>query len=128
MSRRVLLIDDDDLIREVTQAALELVGGWQVSTASGGAEGIAVAQRERPDAILMDVMMPGMDGPTAFVRLQDDPQTQSIPVILLTAKAQAGDRQSWQHLELAGVITKPFDPMRLVANVRRMLGWPEPTP
>ena len=127
MSRRVLLVDDDDLIREVTQVALEVVGGWQVVTASGGAEGITRAKEEQPDAILMDVMMPGMDGPTAFGHLQDDPHTREIPVILLTAKAQSRDRQNWQHLDLAGVITKPFDPMQLPSTVRRMLGWRDET-
>ena len=126
MNRRVLLIDDDDLIREVTQAALELIGGWQVTSASGAAEGIALARSEQPEAILLDVMMPGMDGPTACAQLRQDPRTEAIPVILLTAKAHPGDRRNWSHLDVAGVITKPFDPMRLVETVRRLLGWPEP--
>lgn len=74
----------------------------------------------------MDVMMPGMDGPTACTLLREDPRTRAIPVILLTAKTHPGDRHHWSYLELAGVITKPFDPMRLVETVRRLLGWPEP--
>ncbi|MBA8793174.1 CheY-like chemotaxis protein [Friedmanniella endophytica] len=127
MNRRVLLVDDDDLIREVATAALELVAGWTVLTASSGAQAIEVARREQPDAILMDVMMPGMDGPTAVVELQDDQLTKDIPTILLTAKVQPGDRRNFQQLPLAGVITKPFDPMTLATTVRHLLGWREPT-
>ncbi|MBM7798469.1 CheY-like chemotaxis protein [Microlunatus panaciterrae] len=122
-SRRVLVVDDDDSIREVAQMALELVGGWQVTTAACGAEGWAKAREHQPDAILMDVMMPGMDGPTTFSHMQDDPETREIPVILLTAKVQAGDRREFADLELAGVIAKPFDPMTLSNEVAELLGW-----
>ncbi len=89
MRKHILLVDDDDDIREVVRISLEAVGGWQVSSASSGIEGIAKAIAERPDAILLDVMMPGIDGPATFKRLQHDPATRNIPVILLTAKARA---------------------------------------
>lgn len=122
----VLVVDDDDAIREITEVALELVAGWQVLTASGGAEALELAARHVPDAVLLDLMMPGMDGLTAFRHLQADPATRDVPVILVTAKAQVGDGQAWDGLPVSGVIAKPFDPMTLGAEVAALLGWPAP--
>ncbi|MCW2805606.1 MAG: hypothetical protein QOF52_2263 [Propionibacteriaceae bacterium] len=121
--RRVLVVDDDDAIREVAQMALEIVGGWEVRAASSGVEAVQRATEEAPDAVLLDVMMPGMDGPTTFSRLRECPQTAAIPVIFLTAKVQAGDRRAWTELDIAGVIAKPFDPMTLASEVSHLLGW-----
>jgi CheY-like chemotaxis protein len=123
MTRRVLLIDDDDEVREVAQVTLEVVGGWTVVTASNGAQGLETARTERPDAILLDVMMPGMDGPTVFQKLREDPATAAIPVIMLTAKVQATDRRQLDGLGAAGVLAKPFDPMTLPDQVSAILGW-----
>jgi CheY-like chemotaxis protein len=123
MSRRVLVIDDEDDIREVAQLSLEMTTGWEISAASSGAEGIAAAAREKPDAILLDVMMPEMDGPTTFRHLRDDPATAHIPVILLTAKAQSSDRSRFLALGVNGVLTKPFDPLTLGSDVASTLGW-----
>ncbi|MDQ3759367.1 MAG: response regulator [Actinomycetota bacterium] len=120
-AKHILLVDDEDDIREVARVSLEAVGGWQVSSASSGIEGIAKARSERPDAILLDVMMPGIDGPATFMRLQSDPQTRDIPVILLTAKAQAADRHRSEELGVAGMLTKPFDPMALSDQVAAIL-------
>lgn len=92
MKKRVLIVDNEPHIREVTQLALELVAGWQVLTAGSGQEAIATATVEHPDAILLDVMMPDMDGLTTFGKLQEDPATKPIPVILLTAQIQQSDR------------------------------------
>ncbi|MDX6648048.1 MAG: hypothetical protein QOK40_3775 [Miltoncostaeaceae bacterium] len=121
--RRILVVDDEEHIREVAQVALELVGGYDVLTAACGAEGLVQAADERPDAILLDVMMPDMDGPTAFERLRADPRTRDIPVILLTAKVQAADRRRFGELGVTAVIAKPFDPMRLADEVAQVLGW-----
>jgi CheY-like chemotaxis protein len=121
--RRILVVDDEDDIREVAQMSLEMVGGFEVTTAASAAEGIAIAAAERPDAILLDVMMPDMDGPTAFERLRADDRTLEIPVILLTAKVQAADRRRFADLGVTAVIAKPFDPMRLAAEVASVLGW-----
>jgi CheY-like chemotaxis protein len=121
--RRILLVDDDDAIREMTQMALETVGGWQVVAADSGARCLAMAAEHRPDAILLDVMMPGMDGPTTFVHLQEDESTRSIPVILLTAKVLVGERQLWDDLSISGVIPKPFNPMTLSQEVSSLIGW-----
>ncbi|HEX8213172.1 MAG TPA: response regulator [Longimicrobium sp.] len=123
MSRRVLVIDDEDDIREVAQLALEAVAGWEVFSASSGAEGLRVAAERVPDAILLDVMMPEMDGPSTFRALRAQPATAEIPVILLTAKVQASDRTRFQDLGVSGVLTKPFDPMELARQIEEVLGW-----
>ncbi len=124
-ARRILVIDDDDSIREVAQASLEMVGGHDILTAAAGADGIERARDERPDAILLDVMMPGLDGPATFARLQSDPVTREIPVILLTAKLQAADRTRYEQLGVRGLLAKPFDPMKLPGEVAEILGWPQ---
>ena len=119
--KHILLVDDEADIREVAGISLEVVGGWRVSKASSGREGIAKALVERPHAILLDVMMPDTDGPTVFERLQEDPRTRDIPVILLTAKAQQADRRRFEELGVAGTLTKPFDPMALSDQVAGIL-------
>jgi len=121
--RRILIIDDDDDVREVAALALEAVGGVDVVSASSGAEGIELAEAERPDAILLDVMMPGMDGPATFRVLRGRDETRMLPVVLLTAKAQRDDRRRFEALGVDAVLTKPFDPMRLADDVSAALGW-----
>lgn len=121
--RRILVIDDDADIREVAQTSLEMVGGHEVATADSGEHGLAAAQADPPDAILLDVMMPGLDGPTTFAQLQGQPDTKDIPVVLLTAKAQEADRQRFAALGVAGVLAKPFDPMALSGQLADVLGW-----
>jgi CheY-like chemotaxis protein len=120
--RRLLLIDDEDDVREVARLSLELVARWAVVTARSGAEGIERAAEEQPDAILLDVMMPGMDGAATYARLQSNPATRDIPVVLLTAKVfdRNEDRRG---LEGVHVIGKPFDPLRLADQVSAALGW-----
>lgn len=124
-AKRILVIDDAEDIREVAQVSLEVVGGWEVLTASSGREGMAKALAEQPDAILLDVMMPDQDGPTTFKQLQANHATQHIPVILLTAKALASDRRMFADLGVVSVIAKPFEPMSLAAQVAEALGWQE---
>jgi CheY-like chemotaxis protein len=123
MSRRVLIVDDDDAIREVAQASLQFFAGWDVRVASNGPEALTLASTDPPDAIILDVMMPGMDGPTAFARLQDDSRTRHVPVVLLTAKVQPAERRRWEGLGVAGVLAKPFDPLGLSGQVAELLGW-----
>jgi CheY-like chemotaxis protein len=123
MSRKVLIVDDEDDIREVAQLSLEMVRGWEVITAGSGVEALERAAATSPDAILLDVMMPEMDGPTVVGRLQADPATAAIPVVLLTAKLQASDQRRFADLGVAGVLAKPFDPMRLADDVAAILGW-----
>lgn len=121
--RHVLVVDDDELLREVAKAALELVGGWRVTTASSGGEARRRAAAEQPDAILLDVTMPGLDGPATVSGLRDELSTRGIPVVFLTAKVPSEDLQEWRELGLAGVIPKPFDPMTLAARMESLLGW-----
>ena len=107
--RLILIIDDEDDIREVAALALETTAGWETITASSGPDGISAAAdpNRRPSAILMDVMMPGMDGPTAFRELQQNPAISDIPVLLLTAKVQGVDQRRFAGLGVAGVLFKP---------------------
>ena len=126
--KHILLVDDENDIREVAALSLEAIGGWRVSSASDGGRGVALALAERPDAILLDVMMPGLDGPATVVRLREDPQTRDIPVILLTAKAQGADRRRFAELDVAGTLTKPFDPMTLPDQIAAILDRAEETP
>jgi CheY-like chemotaxis protein len=124
MSRmRILLVDDDDGIREVAKASLELVGGHDVATAGSGEQGLDMARVNPPDAILLDVMMPGLDGPGTFARLQGLAETRHVPVILLTAKTQEADRSRFAELGIAGFLAKPFNPMTLSREVAEILGW-----
>ena len=124
MSRKILLVDDEDDIREVAQMSLEMTAGWDVVTAPSGADALRTAAAEQPDAILLDVMMPGMDGPATARALRAEPETAEIPIILLTAKVQAADRRRFDDLGVAGILAKPFDPIALADQVREVLGWP----
>lgn len=123
--RRILIIDDEDDIREVAALSLEATAGWQVLTAGSGLEGIAIAASEQPDAILMDVMMPGVDGPTTFRNMQQDPAIAHIPVLLLTAKVQGVDQRRFASLGVAAILFKPFDPLTLAGQISEALGWNE---
>ncbi len=120
---RVLIIDDEDDIREVAALSLEATVGWTIYTAASGKAGIAEAAKEQPEAILMDVMMPEMDGPTTFKQLQLNEQTRGIPVILLTAKVQGVDQRRFAGLGVAAVLFKPFDPLTLASQISEVLGW-----
>lgn len=122
--RRVLIIDDENDIREVAGLSLEATTNWVILTANSGKEGIRMATLEKPDAILMDVMMPGMDGPTTFKQLQFNTATAGIPVVLLTAKVQGVDQRRFAGLGVAGILFKPFDPLTLGAQLAGLLGWP----
>jgi CheY-like chemotaxis protein len=123
--RTILIIDDEDDIREVAALSLEATAGWHIVTASSGREGIEAAAnpQRRPDAILMDVMMPGMDGPTTFRNMQQRPEMATIPVLLLTAKVQGVDQRRFADLGVAGVLFKPFDPLTLASQISQALGW-----
>ncbi len=121
--RRILIIDDEDDIREVAALSLETIAGWDVVTANSGAQGLARAIEHQPDAVLLDVMMPGMDGPTTFRELRKNPATYRIPVVLLTAKVQSNDQKRFADLGVEAVLLKPFDPLTLAAQIAEALGW-----
>lgn len=110
---RVLLVDDDRNIRRIAQIALAEVGRFQVSLASSGQEALNLAQAEKPDLVLLDVMMPEMDGFATLIKLQKDASTAGIPVIFMTASVTPDEQSLYRTLGVRGVIVKPFDPMTL---------------
>ena len=122
-NKRILVIDNEEYIREIAQICLETVASWEVITAGSGREGLILAEREQPDAILLDVMMPDLDGIATFEKLQANPLTQNIPVILLTAKVQASDRRRYAEMGLKAAIAKPFNPLQLASQVSEALNW-----
>jgi CheY-like chemotaxis protein len=123
LTRRILIIDDEDDIRQVAALSLETVAGWDVIVANSGAQGLLRAAEHQPDAILLDVMMPGMDGPTTFRELRKNPATSKIPVMLLTAKVQGPDQRRFADLGVEAVLLKPFDPLTLASQMEKVLGW-----
>ncbi len=120
MTRRVLVIDDQDDIRELAVVFLEIDGSFSVTVAVGGKEGVTAAKSERPDVILLDVMMPGMSGTEVLTLLRSEPATRHIPVVFLTGR---GDRDRAELLVLGalGVISKPFNPATLAAELTGIL-------
>jgi CheY-like chemotaxis protein len=115
------VIDDEPDIRRVAALSLARVGKMDVVDAGGGLEGLRKAVAEKPDAILLDVMMPGLDGPATLAALRSNPATAQIPVVFLTAKAMASEVERLLGLGAAGVLTKPFDPMALPAQLKACL-------
>jgi CheY-like chemotaxis protein len=101
-TRQILLVDDDRSIREVARASLELVGGYEVVTASSGEACLELSRLQPPEAILLDVMMPRLSGPATFARLQEQAETRHVPVVLLTAKTQEADRRHFAELNRTG--------------------------
>lgn len=122
-TKRILVVDNEQYIQEVIQVCLENVAKWEVLLVGSGQECLSQAAISQPDAILLDVMMPDMDGITTFQKLQENPATQKIPVILLTAKLQSSDQHRYAQLGLTAAISKPFDPLKLAAQVASALGW-----
>jgi CheY-like chemotaxis protein len=123
VKKRILVVDNEPYIQEVTKICLETIAGWDVLLASSGQECLSKAEAEQPDAILLDVMMPDMDGMATFQKLQENPTTQAIPVIFLTAKIQSSDRRRYTQIGTIAAIAKPFDPIELVEQVCAALGW-----
>jgi len=117
----VLLVDDDTDTRQTIETALSRDPFFTVRDCASGAEALSAAVAWRPDLILLDVVMPDLDGPAVLGRLRADKRTAPLPVVFLTVRASAGDRQKFRALGAAGVIAKPFDPATLAAEVRRFV-------
>jgi CheY-like chemotaxis protein len=115
---RILHVDDEPDIREVVELSLGLDPFFLLQSCGSGKEALAVAAEWQPDFILLDVMMPVMDGPATLVHLRDNARTAGIPVIFMTARAQAREVDRFRSLGAVGVIPKPFDAMTLAASVR----------
>lgn len=119
--RKILLVDDEIDIRKVAKLSLERIGKFEVVLAESGAEGIEKARSEKPDLIILDMMMPDMDGLTTFDNLKNDEETKAIPIIFMTAKAQELEKQQYFERGAIGVITKPFDPMGLPGEITKIV-------
>jgi len=115
--QKILFVEDDPDIQMVAQLALEAVGGYTVQMCSSGKEALAVAEQFAPDLILLDVMMPGMDGPTTLIELRKKPSLTQTPVVFMTARVQRHEIERYLAMGAADVISKPFDPMTLSAQV-----------
>lgn len=118
---KVLIIDDEDDIRSVAALSLGILGGVEVVEAESGRDGISKAAVEKPDVILLDMMMPEMDGPTTLAALRDNEDTNTIPVIFLTARAMSSEMEKLKQMGAKGILTKPFDPTSLATQVRAIL-------
>lgn len=123
ITKRLLIIDDEERIRELVQACLEDLGGWDTLTTASGEEGLKIAQLEPVDAILLDLSMPEMDGLAVYEQLRANPTTQSIPVILLSAKVLPSDHSRFVKLGIAGIISKPFQSRTICQDIAKILGW-----
>ncbi|WP_434383057.1 response regulator [Melittangium boletus] len=119
--RKVLLVDDEADIRTIGQLSLSRVGKWETVLAASGDEALVKADAERPDLILLDVMMPGMDGPTTLARLRAQASTAQTPVIFMTAKIQKHEVARYLELGAVGVIGKPFEPLTLPAEIKKLV-------
>jgi two-component system, OmpR family, response regulator len=116
---RVLYVDDEADIREVVEIALGLDPAFEVRSCACGGDAVAAVAEWPPDIVLLDVIMPGLDGPATLARLRERRDTAEVPVVFLTARAESSERHRLLALGAAGVIAKPFDPMMLAALVRR---------
>lgn len=117
---KILYVEDESDIQAVARLSLEAFGGFDVRICSSGKEALELAPNYRPDLILLDVMMPGMDGPTTFQALRQAETTAKTPIIFMTAKVQAHEVQAYKDLGALGVISKPFDPMNLSTEIKAM--------
>jgi CheY-like chemotaxis protein len=120
---KILIIDDDQLILHSTKILLEIATDWTILLAASGREGLSLAVNEQPDAVLLDVRMPGMDGIETLERLRKNPATRSIPVIFFTSLLQVSELENSPQLMVLGLISKPFETNDLVDKIRFLLGW-----
>ena len=114
---RILFVEDDADIRTIAQLALEAVGGFTVAVCESGDEALAVAPGFQPDLMLLDVMMPGMDGPATLFALKQHPSLAATPAIFMTARVQRHEVEQYRELGAIDIIPKPFDPLLLPATI-----------
>ncbi|MEE8519710.1 MAG: response regulator [Gemmatimonadota bacterium] len=120
-SLRVVVIEDDPDLRSLIKLTLEFTASWDVTTAEDGASGIETVRAIKPNVVVVDLMMPGMDGYEVCRRLKAEPETAAIPLVMLTARTTLDDGQL-EELDVAGVVFKPFDPDKLAERVRELAG------
>lgn len=125
MSRyRILVVDDSKLVHELARVALETQAGWEVRCTASGAEAVALAASERPDAVLLDVEMPELDGPATVAALRAEPACTGLPIVFLTAHDDPDELAGLRALGVAGVLAKPFEIDALAGQLADVLGWP----
>ncbi|WP_088889021.1 response regulator [Leptolyngbya ohadii] len=124
--KRILVIDDEADIREIARMSLKITKQWDVLIAATGNEGVAIAAAEQPDAILLDVIMPEVDGIATLQALNQNTATQHIPVLLLTATVRVATQKQYAELGAKAVLLKPFDPAMLGTQIERLLNWSSP--
>lgn len=122
-TKKILLIDDDEIVRKLVQVCLENICDWQVTVASSGRKGLVAIAQAKPDVILLDMMMPDMDGFDFIEKLKTDDGIANIPVVAMTACTNFINHQSFIDLGCKDVISKPFDPITLGSRISRILGW-----
>jgi CheY-like chemotaxis protein len=118
---KILIIDDDAEIRRLAAAFLARGGGVTVIEAESGEAGLTAAERDQPDVILLDALMPGLDGPATLEQLRRRAPTASIPVIFMTATSKPEDRERLERMDVRGVLAKPFNPLALAGSIRELL-------
>jgi DNA-binding response OmpR family regulator len=122
-TKRVLVIDDEANVREIVQACLQDLGGWEVSEAAPGPEGLIKAVLEQPDAIVLDLMLPQTDGLAFLRKLRMHSVTETIPIVILTTKAYLAEPKLLSQFGVMGTIAKPFNPVTLSNQIAAVLGW-----
>jgi CheY-like chemotaxis protein len=123
VTHRILVVDDDEDVRRLAVMSLARVGGHEVTSVASGVECLAALETDLPDAVVLDVMMPVMDGPATLLAIRDDSRTHDLPVVFLTAGVVESDMDRLSSLPVAGVLQKPFDPLQLPAQLAAVLGW-----
>ena len=118
--KKLLMVDDDATIRRIAEISLSRIGKWEVVTADSGFKALTALTEFTPDLIMLDVMMPGMDGPSTFRKIREIDAFKDIPIIFMTAKVQKHEVQTYFDSGISGVIIKPFDPVTLPAEVERI--------
>jgi two-component system OmpR family response regulator len=118
--RRIMCVDDEDDILEVVRLCLEMVGGLEVDCCHGGQEALELIPAAQPDLILLDVMMPGMDGPEALRQLKNSGAGRDIPLVFMTARVRNMEADEYMRLGASGVVAKPFDPLTLASDIERI--------
>lgn len=118
---KVLIIEDDDRIRQVTQMSLEMMTEWKVLMANSGWKGLEIAEKEQPDLIILDMMMPDLSGEETIEKLKNNPQTKDLRIILLTAKSNLSN--SLKEMGIQGIIKKPFDALTLADEIKKIIKW-----
>ncbi|MDJ0694002.1 response regulator [Mastigocoleus sp. MO_188.B34] len=122
MTKSILVVDDEEDVRALIQLGLEMNGGWNVINATSGAEAIDVAASQQPDVILLDLMMPDLDGKATLQKLKSSPKTENIPVIMMTAKSKYSVEESFAGLDVAAIFTKPLRLLNLSQQIIDAIG------